>query len=171
MNVQQSKVVFFVLLSFFKINVLAQNFELPKKIIISRGRCTSACGYEKGFHNLQFRQELEYNLSDSTFRYRKKLNNKFVKINRPNPDIFADSSTYQKLDSIYDNFTEFKMSPGKYYIFKIELIYFSAKAGLPLKSKTLIYLWTTNPKKYHPSILDKFRTLYYELIPKSIWTI
>jgi len=171
MKIQQSIIVFFVLLSFNTIDVFAQKFELPQKIIISRGRCTSTCGYQNGFHDLKFCQELEYNLSDSTFRYRKKLNNKFVKINRPNPGLFADSSTYQKLDSIYNNFTEFKVSPGKYYIFKIEFIYFSDKAGLPLKSKTLIYLWTTNPKKIHPSILDNLRKVYYELIPKNIWTI
>lgn len=135
------------------IQVNAQT-DLPQKIRISTGRCNSTCGYALGFNNIRFEQELEYTLSDSTFRYRR-IPNKDFKNLEVNPSVFfTDSNTYIFLDSLFQTFTDFKSSPGKYFIYRIELIYCTSKTGLPAKIKTMDFLITTNPEKTHPELIE-----------------
>ena len=129
--------------------------ELPQKVIISSGHCNSTCGYTNGFHDISFHQELEYSLIDSTFSFRNKSNKSFKKLEIKPSDFFTESSTYRTLDSLYENFTDFKMSRGKYYIYKVELFYCKDKIGLPLKTKVMEFLVTTNPEKIHPPFIDK----------------
>jgi len=145
----------------------AQTNELPKRIIISRGHCNSTCGYSDGFHDISFNQELEYNLVDSTFRFRKKTSKTFKKLDVKPQAIFTEPTIYYQLDSLYANFTDFKMNRGKYYIYKVEVIYCKDKSGLPLKIKVMEFLVTTNPAKIHPLFIDSLIDEYLHVIYRS----
>ena len=153
------KLLFFLVnLSIFSVvaaQISSPIAELPQKVIISSGHCNSTCGYNNGCHDITFNQELEYSLTDSTFRFRNKTNKSFKKLEIKPSAFFTESSTYKSLDSLYENFTDFKMNRGKYYIYKVELIYCKDKMGLPLKTKVLEFLVTTNPEKLHPLFIDK----------------
>jgi len=128
--------------------------ELPQKIRISQGHCASPCGYDQGFHDIIFDHQLEYSLTDSAFRYRKSINKKFKKLAAKPSKSFTESTNYYFLDSLFQNFTEFKSNPGKYFIYRIELIYCTSNTGLPTKTKAMDFFITTNPKKIHPEFID-----------------
>jgi hypothetical protein len=132
--------------------------QFPDLIKISRGRCATTCGFSYGFHDVYFINELEYNLSDSTFRFRKKPNKKFIFSDEKPTQLFTDSNTYIQLDSLFDILTKLPPQRGKYFIYRIELIYESEfeDIGLPRKIKTLELFITTNPKRTYPEILDDF---------------
>lgn len=129
---------------------------LPQKIKISLGNCNATCGYTHGFNDIHFQNELEYDLRDSTFRYRKKPHKPFKKLDAKPGEIFTNLDIYSKLDSLYENFTEFKSSRGKYYIYKIELIYVSDgnKLGLPLKIKTMEFVTTKGRDSINPEFIE-----------------
>jgi hypothetical protein len=142
--------------------------ELPQKIRISKGECASPCGYENGFHDIEFKYQLEYRLADSVFSFRKKLTKNFKELTAINSKIFTDSTNYYLLDSLFQNFTDFKSSPGKYYIYKIELIYCKSSTGLPIKTKTMDFLITTNPNKIHPEFIDSLIDDYHSIIRNNL---
>ncbi len=137
---------------------------LPGILKISSGRCNSGCGYSKGFDDLYYKRELVFNLADSTFKFRRKSNKSYIKIDKHPPNIFLDSTTYTFLDSLYNEFTAFKSSRGKYFIYRIELIYCNSKIGLPIKSKSMSFFITTNPNRIHPKLIDDLIIEYNKLI-------
>jgi len=153
------------LLIFSGLSQLYSQTQLPQKIKISKGQCAVTCGYSNGFHDIYFIEELEYNLMDSTFRFKKKPNKEFRTLDIKPTDVFTNQETYSKLDSLYQNFTEFRSSPGKYFIYRIELIYYSEgnSMGLPLKIKTMEFLISTNPNRIHPEFIDKLLSDYSKI--------
>jgi hypothetical protein len=156
-----------ILLLSLTIQVHAQT-ELPQKIRISQGHCASPCGYDQGFHDLVFNHQLEYSLVDSTFRYRKNINKEFRKFATKPSKTFNDSTNYFFLDSLFQNFTALKTSPGKYFIYRIELIYCTSITGLPTKTKTMDFFITTNPDKIHPKFIDTIIEEYDNIIKNAL---
>jgi hypothetical protein len=141
--------------------------ELPQKIRISQGHCASPCGYDQGFHDIIFDHQLEYNLVDSIFSYRQNSNKEFKKLAAKSSKTFTDSSNYYFLDSLFQNFTAFKTSPGKYFIYRIELVYYTSSIGLPTKSQTMDFFITTNPDKIHPRFIDILINEYNSIIKNA----
>jgi hypothetical protein len=153
-----------VFLFLFIVGQVDAQTELPQKIRISLGKCNSTCGYSEGFNDIYFKQQLEYSLTDSIFRYRNKIKNKFSKLNKNDSGYFTNPEIYHLLDSLFNTFTKFKTSPGKYYIYRIELIYYTSKIGLPSKTKVMDFLITTNPERIHPKFIDELITEYEDIL-------
>lgn len=139
---------------------------LPQRIRISSGHCGSPCGYEKGFYDIIYDRQLEYNLTDSVFTYRKKTDRKFKKLDVKPSVSFTNIKTYASLDSLFQNFTEFTVSPGKYSFYRIELIHCTSRFGLPVKTETMDFYITTNPNKLHPQFIETLINEYRNIIYK-----
>ncbi|MCI5056215.1 MAG: hypothetical protein MRY83_08905 [Flavobacteriales bacterium] len=137
---------------------------IPNKIRISSGKCSAMCGYSTGFTNRFFIKQLEFDLDENKFRFRKKTKKKFNEIKIEPAEIFTNPKIYQSLDSLYENFTDFKMASGKYYIYRIELIYYKSRDGLPAKIKTMDFTITTNPNKIHPPFIENLINEYHRMI-------
>lgn len=133
-------------------------------MIISEGACNQKmCGYDIGFENLKFIKQLEYNLGTQKLNFRKNINSTFKTLNIQTPSIFTEESTYEKLTQLFESFQNMESNPGKYYIYRIELIYYSNKYFLPQKNKTMDFILTTNPNKIHPEILERIIDSYREI--------
>ena len=161
-------VITFFLMSILGVAAACAQQAIPQKIRISEGHCLGKCGYGDGFHDLYFSHILEYTLADSSFRYKKKAHKPFQVLRTAPTDIFTDPNTYVALDSLYQNFTAFTSSRGKFYIYRIELIYHSEvnTMGLPLQIKTMDFVESSNPNRIHPAFLDSVIS-DYKLIYRS----
>ncbi len=138
--------------------------EYLQQIKISSGHCKSACGYDLGFHDIYFEDQLEYTIADSTFKYRKKPDTKAKELGINLSLIFADTKLHASLDSLFEKFEDFKSSPGKYFIYRLELVYSKSLTGLPAKTKTMDFGISTNPEKAHPKIIDAIIDDYRRII-------
>lgn len=153
----------FIIIILFVGPVDAQT-KLPKKISISSGHCVSPCGYDEGFHDIVFDHQLEYCLADSSFRYRKKSSRKFKTINVQPSSSFTETTTYTSLDSLFEIFPDFNPNPGKYFIYRIELQYFTSDTGLPSKTKIIDFWISTDPEILYPTFIDTLITQYQKII-------
>lgn len=149
-----------LLLLLATISAGAQKLEKPDKIRISTGRCASKCGYSLGFNNRFFVKHLEYNLNENKFYFRRKASHKFKVLDLEGVEVFENDKTIEALDSIFEKFVDFEMSPGKYYLYRIELIYCKSKTSLPSKIKTMEFILTDNPERKHPGIIEKLINEY-----------
>lgn len=111
---------------------------LPQSIRISKGNFNILCSKCKPYTDIYFNHQLVYNLKDSTFWYRKKEKRRFRKVDFKPTTIFLDTNTYSALDSLHQDFTNYKRRGEKFCIYRIELIY---GQWLPRKIKTLEFLY------------------------------
>ena len=83
-------------------------------------------------------------------------------------EIFRNPNTYKSLDSLYNNFTEYKFKPGgKPMIYRIELIYYTDKSGLPAKIKTMDFMITNENERDHQTFIDKLLGEYRGVLRKN----
>lgn len=151
------------MLLLFQSHLSAQKV-LPDQIRISRGKCNGECGYGKGFRNISFVKELEYSVADSTLRYRKNSGKPFRVIDA-DPTFFLQESLYTQLDSLYENFSDYRFSGGKYRVYRIELVYSNNhKWSMPSKVKTMEFIIADDPDKVQPVFIDPLLREYHSLL-------
>ena len=161
------KIVWFASMLLLSLSTAKAQKALPEKIRISKGHCIAPCGFEKGFQNLKFDMQLEYNLSDSTFRYKRKANKKFKTLSAKPTAAFTNAASYNSLDSLFENFAAFNAGRGKYFIYRIELVYAMPGKELPAKIKMMEFYITTNPEKMYPVWMEQLIDAYNDIVLKS----
>jgi len=113
------------------------NEDLPNRIRISTARYKILCKKCDSYSDVYFRRQVEYSLADGTWWYRKKEGKRFKQFTYGTPSSFTSSRTYQYLDSIFNTFTHYEASDAKFSVYKIELIFYEKRYGLPAKVKTM----------------------------------
>lgn len=120
---------------------LAQEKLLPRKIRISKGEFNIFFGNRELYNDKRYVNQIEYDLKEHQLRRRKNENKKFKKTSAVTiPDIFTDTSTYLKLDSIFDSFPNYERRGMKMKFYKIDILFYTG-LGIPSKTKTIEFLY------------------------------
>ena len=104
-----------------------------------------------------FNRTLKFNAIDSSVWFRKKEKRKFKKIDKKASQLFFDVQTYIALDSLLENFANYKKTEPrkKTELYRIELFISSSKSGLEV-AKTIYF-------PYNPGAQgDLLENLIYE---------
>lgn len=142
--VYKALVGFFVLLCALSGN--AQQVTCDE-IRISSGHLRVFCGRCSINRDTYFRKQLAFTLKDSTLWFRKREKKRFKKVDAKTPNIFLAKQTYDSLDVLYRDFTNYRIWGEKFSVYKVELMYYAPGGQLPLKAKSMIFL-------YNPVITD-----------------
>ena len=153
-----------LLLYLCAITTLHAQFPLPQKLRIAEAHCAAPCGYSKGFHDLYYDEYLEYNLETEEFRYKRKAKKEYKNITIGERTIFSSPSLYHSLDSLFEHYEGYQHGGGKYFMYRIELIYCKDPAGLPSKSKVIDFIYTTSPEQVLPEFMKVLLHEYEEII-------
>lgn len=137
--------------------------ELPQKIRISQGDCTAMCGYRFPFDNINYKNQLEYDLNKKTYRFRKKSKKKFKEICNIESKLLTKVELYDQLDQLYQKAQDISTGAGKYYIYKIELIYFKNELELPSRIKGIEFLETDVGNDLFPKVLSELIEEYKKI--------
>lgn len=137
----------------FSLNHAFGQESLPKKIRISRGKCNKICSYNHPFNEIRYKDQIEYNLNLKSYRFRKKGKNKFKEICYDKKSMLSNKKMYSELEKLYEGIEKIPIGAGKYYIFKIELIYYEQELELPSRIRAMEFLHTDIIDEIYPKIL------------------
>jgi hypothetical protein len=114
----------FIVFCFAIVGVAHAQIKVYKEIRISR--------VNKYHNESNFYKTLKVDVIDSSVWFRKKENRKFKKIDKKPLDLFFDSQTYIRLDSLIENFANYKKTEPrkKTELYRIELFISASTNGL-----------------------------------------
>lgn len=154
-------------LFYFSVQISFSQTESLQNIVISEGiRVKPKNEQHIGYGDFIIQRQLEYSVTDSTFRIRKNLSKPFQPLQIDTiPVFFSNPKTYIQLDSLFDNFTQVEFLLGKPKYYRVELVFASSKNQLPAKIKTMEFYMSMSPGRQQPEILGElvrqFRSICY----------